>query len=329
MSTSTELQEKVEKAARVVESIPGFDLSGGYDQNWAEAYIWNKLKQMQIGKDEVSHEMLISDYTKEGDMRAVFCEGSEKLAVPWFRKIFAILKGDAFKADAKDVVQETFQNGTLGQQSDVAEAIAKLIESNRPVSQWKDGELVAALNADCSSEIVSELKKRANDWAVVAFDDEEKEKVNVEVTVKMLQLSRRRELPQVARFDGKTYRLFEVGKWPNAVFAECPMHEGVLLTEDYCDECEVDYSGVSKESLVFLRILAERGEVDATDKLRLRDLIKTAKEKGLLELCILFPKAAFEYEDRKGDDSLPSLKSRLAAGRNRSQDPLNPGKRVY
>ena len=317
--SSKELETKVKKAAEVVISIPGLAEEGNaYTPFGAEEYIWNKLAEMQIGKDETSHEMLMSEYTKEGDMRAVFCEGSKKIAVPWFRKIFAILKGkNGIETEVKD------------ESNEVVSSIQELIKSNRLISQWKDGELVSALNPDCSYEIVDELKKRSNGWSVVAFEDEEKEVVNIEVTLKMLQQSRRREVPQMIRQNGKTYRLYEVGKWPNAVFMECPLHEGVLLTENYCDECEVDYDGISKDALVFLRVLSNRGDINDNDKLRLKDLVKTAREEGVKGLRELFPKAAFEYDDLKKSDELPSLKSRTSVSKSRRQDPLNPGGRIY
>ena len=313
MSESIELKNKVEKAAAVIDSIPGFIPDG-------EIYVWNCLRQMQIGTDENSYEMLMSEYTKEGDARTVFCEGLEpKIAVPWFRKIFAILKG---KNGSEPEIEKNEENG-------IVQSIESFIKSNRSISQWKDGELVTALNPDCSYEIVDELKKRSNGWSIVAFEDEEKEVINVEVTLKMLQQSRRREVPQMIRQNGKTYRLYEVGKWPNAVFMECPLHEGVLLTENYCDECEVDYDGISKDALVFLRVLSNRGDINDDDKLRLKDLVKTAKEEGVKGLRELFPKAAFEYDDLKKSDELPSLKSRISVSKTRRQDPLNPGGRVY
>ncbi len=316
MSESIELKNKVEKAAEVIMSIPLFDEK---TKEEAEDFVWWTLEEMQIGVGNASYEILMSEYTKEGDMRAIFCEGSCPIAVPWFRKIFAILKS---KNGSEPEVEVEEEPASL-------QSIQKLIKNNRPISQWKDGELVAGLNSDCSYEIVDELKKRSNGWSVVAFEDEEKEIVNVEVTLKMLQQSRRREVPQMVRKDGKTYRLYKVGKWPNAVFMKCPLHEGVLLTENYCDECEQSYDGASKDSLIFLRILSNRGDINDNDKLRLKDLVKKAREEGVKGLRELFPKAAFEYDDLKKSDELPSLKSRISVSKSRRQDPLNPGGNIF
>ena len=155
-----ELELKVRKAADVIASIPGFTPEeNGVEP--CEKYVWNRLASMQLGRDDVSHEMLMSEYTKEGDMRTVFCEnGKPNLAVPWFRKVYAILKGkNGAEADLKKVMSEVTGGGILGGQVDVAEELKELIASNRPVSQWKDGEVVSALSPDCSYEIIDELKK--------------------------------------------------------------------------------------------------------------------------------------------------------------------------
>ncbi|MFA5599142.1 MAG: hypothetical protein WDA06_00960 [Phenylobacterium sp.] len=308
MSTqiSTALQTKVAEAAKVIEGMPIFAQKLNV---MPEDYIWSRLEKLQIGKDEISHEMLLSEYCREGDARVAFCENGEpNLAVPWFRKIWHILKGKV----------EVESNST--NDNSFVDAVAKIVESNKPISQWKDLELVKELKTDCPVEIVEELKNRSGNVKFVVFADETNGVIDVDLTVKLLQLSRRQPLRDFWKNDDKTYRLYHVDSWPNEVFLTCPFHPNVLLLSGYCDECEASFDKLGDEVVKFMRILYNRGD-GPKDRISLDRILTIAKDGGIDGLKKLFTKAAFEYEDALRDGNLPNLTTRKATIK--QYDPLN------
>jgi len=299
MSTHINFVEKVEKAAM---SISGYtelfaeSITIDIEYNGSLSFIWGLLEKLGITKDnEESHSLIANGFCKEGDARAVFCEGDPPvIPVPWFRKIWAIL------SDAKTA--QTKEDGT-------ATKLINYLDGNRPVTQWSDKTLIEAYSPDCSSEILDDFKRRANGKAVVAFENESAGTVNVEITLELLRQSRRRSIPKIYKKDGKVYRLYAVGDHPSEIYEESPLSPGTLLYENYCDSCGMDFTGVSKEAKQFLRVAYNEGVTPKkSDRMAMIGIVAAAKT-GLEELKKFFPEVGIIYDELAKTDELPSLKS--------------------
>ena len=307
MSTHINLVEKVKKAAEVISHIKSVYKDRTLED--VESLVWEKLATLGIEKDnEASHSLIADGFCKEGDARAVFCEGEPPtIPVPWFRKIWAIL------SDGKPTSTEI--SGTFTGKEDLKE-IAQIMVGQRPASQWNDKDIIEAYNIDCSSEVLEEFKKRADGKTVVAFEDRNSGKVNVEITLAMLRTSRRRTvIPIVYSHLSQAYRLFTVGDFPSEIYEESPLSPGTLLFKDYCEDCYMDFSGVSKEARQFLRIAYNEGVTPKkSDRMAILGLISAAKT-GIQELKRLFPEIGIIYDELESTDNLPSLKNNNATNR--------------
>jgi len=313
MSTHIKLVEKVGKAAEVISHIVLIED--------AESFVWEKLATLGIEKDnEASHSLIAEGFCKEGDARKVFCEGSPPvIAVPWFRKIWAIL------SDGQPTSTEI--SGTFTGREDIKE-IAQIMVGQRPAAQWNDKALIEAYSPDCSGEIIDEFKKRADGRAIIAFENESAGTVNVDITVELLRQSRRRNTPKIYKADGRVYKLYTVGDFPSEIYEESPLAPGTLLYNGSCEVCGMDFTGVSKEARQFLRVAYNRGDTPKnSDRINMLGLVTWAK-KGIEELKNVFPEAGMDYDELAKTDELPSLKS-VTANQNGQvgSDPFSGNKR--
>jgi len=146
------LHLKISEAAKVLESIPGL-----FEQEWeddegnvlleSEEYIWSRLEKLGVYKTEDSHEILASEDCTEGDARRCFCENGEpNIPVTRFKRVWRILKGST---------PETKEETSSAINSD----ISVLVDSMKPIGQWKDEKLLAEYGPECSSDIEEELHK--------------------------------------------------------------------------------------------------------------------------------------------------------------------------
>lgn len=292
---STHFLSLVEKTANQVIS-KAFNTTS---QEEATSVLWDKLRDLGITKENVdSHSLISEGFCKEGDARVIFCESSPPvLPVPWFRKAWSILSENANMPEDKQKDK--------GDATRIIEAIA----SNRPVSQWKDRELVEAYGIDASSEVIDELKKRAYGKAIIAFDDISKGKIDVDITFDMLRESRRRKLPNIFNQDGRVYLLYVVGDFPSVIYEESPLVPGSMLFNGFCDKCEMSFDGIDKEAKQFLRVIVEEGRCPSlSDRMSILGLIAAAKS-GIGELRKLFPSVSIKFDELKRKENLPSLKA--------------------
>ena len=278
--------------------------------------LWAYLVDLGITKENAdSHSLISEGFCKEGDARVVFCESNPPvLPVPWFRKAWSILSENANMPEDKPKDK--------GDATRIIEALA----SNRPVSQWKDRELVEAYCIDASSEVIDELKKRAAGKAVVAFDDISKGRIDIDVTFDMLRESRRRKLPKMFNQDGKVYQLYVVGDFPSVIYEESPLVPGSMLFNGFCDKCEMSFDGVSKEARQFLRVIVNEGRCPSlSDRMSILGLISAAKS-GVEELSKLFPSVSIKFDELQRKENLPSLKAD-SSDESKAADPFGNHKR--
>ncbi|MFA4836357.1 MAG: hypothetical protein WC749_09855 [Dehalococcoidia bacterium] len=100
--------------------------------------------------------------------------------------------------------------------------------------------------------IVRELDLRAGGKPFIAYDAPETFRVNVEVTLNLLQLIKQGvEVPAYTSIGDKTVELYRAGVVPDRSLEICPIH-GCHLINGYCGECHQSWNGIG----VFLRELA-------------------------------------------------------------------------
>jgi hypothetical protein len=319
MSTHIKFAEKVVKAAEVISQSVAFKSEGNSNLENAETFVWEKLEKLGIVQgDAASYSLIAEGYCKEGDARAVFCEGSPPvIAVPWFRKIWAVL------SDGKP----TEISGTFSGNEDIKE-LAKIMVGDRPASQWADKALIEAYSPDCSGEIIDEFKKRADGRAIIAFENESAGTVDVSITVELLRQSRRRNTPKIYKANGRVYKLYTVGVFPSEIYEESPLAPGTLLYNGNCEVSGMDFTGVSKEARQFLRVAYNEGVTPRkSDRMAMLGIVTAAKS-GIEELKNIFPEVGIVYDELAKTDELPSLKSTTAnQNGNSNSDPFNGNKR--
>ena len=270
------------------------------DSKEAESFIWDCLNQLGINDDDISYELLLSNDCKEGDFRTIFCD-KMKLAVPRFRRVWKILK-----AGSKEETRSK-QDGGLTKE---------LIDRITPVEQYSDKQLLEKYGPSCDSRVELELKIRSEQRPCIIFD--EKTNVNVESSLKLLREARRREVPTTYKNkQGKVYKVYRVGQFPEQIYTRCPVTGGILMG-GYSDGLGVSWE-VSYEAMQFIALLVNEGvKVNA---LTARDLQKEYIENGIDGLKNIFPKIATTFEELKEIGELPNLKTRLSV-RDAVKDPF-------
>ena len=297
--TQAELSKRIEQAAKVMAVSPDI--------------VRRCLEKLGIQEsDEDALVVLEAPTTKEGDARRVFVEegldgnaglgnGSGPVKIARFALGWPILKGSA-KLETK--TEES--GGMVG-------AIQSLIKSTRQIAQYKDEELLAEYGSDCSTTISDELKKRSDDKPFVVFD-KGTSTVNVEVTTKLLRLVRRQQAPKEYKVGEDTVRVYRVGEFPAMWIFECPLHAGVALADGYCDECGEDWSKVSDEDRIKVRIAKDMNSITANGFEVVAGILEGRK--------VLPSKVQLAYEEMKEEQKLPVLKRRPSVTRGGKADPF-------
>jgi len=306
---------KISEAAKVLESIPGFEREYEDDEGnvllESEEYLWSRLEMLGIYKTEDSHEILASDDCAEGDARRYFCENGEpNIPVTRFKRVWRILKGST---------PETKTELPSATNSD----ISVLVDSMKPIGQWKDEKLLAEYGPECSSDIEEELHKRSNSRRFVVFSDEANHEIDTETTLKFLRTARRIDTPETFVDDKtkKMVRLYCAGQFPSLLYDTCPLHPSQILMDGYCDQCGANWSMVISEMRVFIRVMLEEGE-EPTSNFEIRHLIDDAHE-DLESMLAIYPKVGIIFNERKAEGNLPSLKIRHSSGNTKIQDPFH------
>ena len=269
----------------------------------SEMFIWDCLEQLGITNDDIGHELLMSSDCKEGDFRQVFCD-KKYLPVPRFRRIWRIFRDGTDENIHKEPSPEGLTK----------EVLARIT----PIGQWSDEQLLEKYSPICDRAVETELKARSEMRPCIIFKS--KEEIDEILSLKLLREARRREVPNVYKADGKTYKVYRVGEFPENVYTRCPV-TGSILFENYSEKIGVKWD-MPYEALQFVALLVKNG-VSVTP-ITARDLQKEFKDKGMDGLRDLFPKIAVQYDELKEIGELPNLKATLNS-RDAKMDPF--GKR--
>lgn len=294
------LNSKIESAASVISSK--FN-----SKDEAVSWISKKLSELGIYNDDESLDILLSNDTKEGDARKVFCENSlmeTNIPIARFRRVWSILKeGQTTEPATKD--------------------IESLIDSLKPACKLNDIELLERYGMDCGSEVEEELRKRSKDGYFVVFEPDNKT-INKELTLTLLKQSKMMELPKIYSDGKKTYVIYKVGEYPEQIYDICPI-TGCILINQYSEKLGINWN-LPLEAKQFIWVATQQGiEFSA---LSVRELSKVYSEDGIEGLKGLYPKVAVAYQELQLTGSLPSLKT-TNRNQKRKSDPLNVEKSLF
>jgi hypothetical protein len=294
-SKTTSISKRVQNAAKVMKIT--------------EEYVWAGLFELGIEENDLS--LLEAETTREGDARRVFVDNainiadkpSVKVKPACFTAGWAILKGRGKSKDSDD--------------------ITTLVKTLRPISSFKDREILEQYNKEPSGELINELLKRSNNRPCIIYMPDG-ETVDIDNSIEMLRTARRREISQchgVVR-NGKTVevRVYRADEFPMMWLEECPLHVNVVLTNGYCDRCGESWTDINEADRVIVRVAKDVGAAkdNLADIHELVSVVRRDTAKGLLAI----PKVDRRYEELCNDGDLPKLKKRLSLTSKGCSDPL-------
>lgn len=221
----------------------------------------------------------------------------------------------------KQIEENRIKNGTDSTQ--VIEILKAIKETNKPIGQWSDEELLSSYNSTCNSEISDILSKRSQNKPFVIFSNENDNTVDIENSLKMLKQARKGITPNTYRVGEHLKRLYRVGVFPAEITYECPLHPSVILLDDgYCDECGLTWNLSQYEVMQFARIIYENKEAPRNGP-ELRLFVQKCNSGDIQYLKDNYSKSAMIFDERKNDDNLPKLKRRVSIDTRLVSDPMN------
>ena len=174
------------------------------------------------------------------------------------------------------------------------------------------------------------LKKRYGAKRVIVLDPETG-KIDIDATLELMSDADRNILVggvsggEPYSLNGVLVRPLAIGEEPVMIVDEDPMFSGHPLRKNYSTQNHVNWKDVGIPERQFCRIVVNRGEINAKEKLSVSRLLELARN-GVLAMGEVFPEAYLEYRERKSDDSLPKLKIDLKKVWDKVQNPFNIGK---
>jgi hypothetical protein len=206
---------------------------------------------------------------------------------------------------------------------DVASVLREHVAQSRPISQYKDRELIEKYSPEAPTDVVDELRKRSNDRAFIVFGDGG-EAVDVDNSVQMLRIARQQETKSshvITTSEGnKAVRLYRVGEFPSFWIEESPIHADVVLVDGYCEKCGDTWKGISPEDRVIVRVAKNAGYVQ-DNKAAVASLIEKVRAEGSKHL-LKIPAVKLRHEELSEANQLPILRRRVGASKSGVKDPL-------
>jgi hypothetical protein len=292
-SPNGEIHQRVKKAAEVMKIT--------------EDAVWTMLGKIGIEKDDAD-ALSILDATD-------------------FHWMLQQLGNDLVPAGVKparlDLGFAALQGGKAKPKDDVASVLKEHVAQSRPISQYKDRELIEKYGPDAPTDVLDELRKRSNDRAFIVFGDGG-ESVDVDNSVQMLRIARQQETKSshvITTADGnKAVHLYRVGEFPSFWVEESPIHPDVVLVDGYCEKCGDTWKGIAVEDRVVVRVAKDAGYVQ-DNKAAVATLIEKVRAEGAAYL-LKIPAVKLRHDDLAEANQLPILRRRVGASKSGVKDPL-------
>ncbi len=271
------------------------------------------LKEMGVEPDDSDAlELLRSEDVTDADGEKFFVSsGSVKIAR--FRKGWRILRGA--------------QKQLLVEQAPTKDGLAQLAATLRPVSQYKDKELIEQYGEDCSSEILAELEKRSKGKKFVVFNKDGN--VNVDATLTLLRQARKGSVTSTWLVDGTLKDVHPLGLFPKSKIEICPLFPEIVLIDGYSDRLKDTWKGIPMDVRIAVRVARDIGFIDINSKAHLArfmsDLRSVLNPKEWI--LSISPEIRKKYEELQEMNRLPILTKRPSLAKNGTADPFYVAKR--
>jgi hypothetical protein len=187
--------------------------------------------------------------------------------------------------------------------------IEQLLQSNKPIQQWSDAEVLKGYLEDDREELEFELNKRSKGRRFIVLTNLKSEEIDIEATLLMLKRSRKEEIPAYYKVAGSdrpifVYRIEEYHQ-TNRVRSESPLKHGIALFDDYCPVSNVNFTGVDLISRQFIRLIVD---LVGIYKPEVKQVVEIARDGGIEGLATQYPEVYGEFIKQSNLGTLPTLK---------------------
>lgn len=186
----------------------------------------------------------------------------------------------------------------------ITDAVAQLIESNKPIFKLSDEELINKYDEQ-SSEVFKEIGSRAKGRPCIIFNKDGT--TNKELSLMALAIAKKQPTDSKMMLKGSLYRVYHAGTFSEQLIDESPVFPGKALVNNYCNESGTDWTDVPHYRRVIVALHVTKVEKTITNKVLFKQLCKGAKLPDN-EFKQEFAEAILLYEELERQQRLPSLK---------------------
>jgi len=239
-------------------------------------------------------EMLSDDsIVPFGDLRKIFSD-DRNVSLPKLRLGVKYLRGPK---EVRDI-------GTEEVDPDLVELQTKYGIKTRFEDLGAE-DLIPCYNPSKQNRITKALQAIFGDKPVIAFKPDSKQ-IAIEETINYI-IDINDGLPEedAIEVNGELVQLYPIGKLPNQTIDEDPLFEGQPLKRNRSIVNRFNWDGISKEIRQMARILVNRNDIDANDRMKIRSLFDSSTTMGTIKK--IFPEAYMQFKQLSRTDELPKL----------------------
>lgn len=205
------------------------------------------------------------------------------------------LRGRAWKGDTVDAVDST---------ANLTDAINRMVDSNRPKSDWSDKELLTHYDEN-NYEVAEVLRKRTHSRPVIIYNEDGS--LHESLCLELIKAAKRQPTAKRIIRNSIAYRVYRAGEFPVRPIDASPFSIGVALIDGYCPSSETDWAGVDHVARVLAHIYVFDIESVQLSKRDLNAICEDARI-GVEHFRKKYPSAALRYDELERDGKLPDLK---------------------
>lgn len=268
------------------------------------------LSDVGIDEDDFGLKYLNSNVVSLEDLIEILQKNYEDKGKFCIKAAASYLKGiDPFEVSYPPTVK---QEAPIPSTTAV-DAIAQILQANKPVGQMTDSELLDLWDKNRDDITEQELNRRAKNQPFVILKSGTnipgKEEIDVEYTLEMLRSARKRSNPKIIPYRDNTfasvYKISELNL-NDRIIEICPIC-GEVLWRGYCEKCNSNFAGIGNDERAYVRLIAESGKFQ-TSSVSDRKAVLTSAAKGIEDLKITWPSIFKRFEELKLTGDLPKLR---------------------
>lgn len=237
-----------------------------------------------------------------------------------------VLKGtDPFEKEFTGKIEVVTPPATS---SFAVDTLVKTIVANRDIHNMRDKELLEAWITERDYEMEQELHhNRAKGQRFIVLKDGKqelgKEVVDIEASLELLRLARRRKNPSIIPVGNTVANVFFITQlnMQDRIVEICPLC-GKILYKGYCSDCESNFTGIGDDERAYMKLISESDKFDVTVYSD-RKAIYASATKGLDDLRKTWPSMIEKFDELKLTNNLPKLRQIEDRPSREVQDPFH------